>query len=165
MLDRDDVEACRRKQDGGDGKRGNRIDAVKNTAKRWSDDQGRLHHRRRCRHRTLQHGSGHDAGQQRCHGRPLEGDGCSHDGDSNQYARRRQPVLPGGDGQQCRYGCEDQLADKADAPPVKAIRDVPDNEGENDHRQKLAEAHQRQSERAVGLIVDHPAHCDGDALK
>jgi hypothetical protein len=47
--------------------------------------------------------------------------------------------MPAGVSQSCqvatassrRYHCEDQLADETNAPPVEAIGDVADNEGQN----------------------------------
>ncbi len=42
---------------------------------------------------------------------------------------------------------------------------VADDEGQDHHRQELAEANQAKEEGAMRLIVDHPAHGNGDDWK
>src|SRR5262249_29622124 len=53
-----------------------------------------------------------------------------------------------------------ELTDRGDEPPVVAVRDLADDQGEQHDRRELREADQPEVERAAGQVVELPADCD-----
>ena len=167
IADRRRERAGQDEQDAGGGVGGARAERVEQPAERGPDDLRGLpggddpgHRAGRSaagattsRHQRASWPGSRTPGRRRA-GRPARRCSCA----SASRRRRRGRARPPAAAFTTSHSDDDQAA-------IVAVRDLPDHQGQQDHRHELREADQPQVERAAGQLVELPADRDAQHLE